>query len=322
MSDVPVTVKRIKVSDFEVLRNAVQDAEEHDIVQLENGKMTGDLTHLSVGSIGISHGRFDRAMRLRGVGSKNRWLFGTLLVAPALIKNVETPAGDIVIEMPGHEQYLRYYGGNAYAAIFVEPDELFAFLASQPGARDAVVSQANSVLVSDPATAAARISSLSSLLAMFTTHGPMLSDGAVEFYKRGVLELVTAPIIERASLRYRGRRPESALTLVRDVERYLIDAGSRPVHITELIEKFGVHERSLYRAFDDVLGIPPMTFLRHKRLGDVHTVLLQGGPDLMLKDIAKEHGFLDYPRFAREYRRLFGERPAHTLRRRGGSGAH
>jgi transcriptional regulator GlxA family with amidase domain len=108
----------------------------------------------------------------------------------------------------------------------------------------------------------------------------------------------------------------SAATLVREVDRYMIDAGSRPIHISELCETFNVGRRMLHRAFIEAVGIAPITFLRRKRLGDVHTALLMGGPDTTVKDVAIEHGFLELGRFAGAYRRLFGELPFRTLQRR------
>jgi AraC-like DNA-binding protein len=104
--------------------------------------------------------------------------------------------------------------------------------------------------------------------------------------------------------------------LVRDVDRYIDEAGSRPIHISELCEHFHVHRRRLHRAFDEVLGVPPITFLRRKRLSDVHSALLLAGPAATVKKIAIEHGFLELGRFSAAYRRMFGELPSTTLRRR------
>jgi transcriptional regulator GlxA family with amidase domain len=72
----------------------------------------------------------------------------------------------------------------------------------------------------------------------------------------------------------------------------------------------------LHRAFIDALGVPPIAFLRRKRLGDVHTALLMAGPAVTVKQIAIEHGFVELGRFAGAYRRLFGERPSQTSHRR------
>ena len=53
----------------------------------------------------------------------------------------------------------------------------------------------------------------------------------------------------------------SAMHLVRNVEHYLDAAGSRPVHISEICAEFNVSRRSLHRAFYDMLGLGPVTFL-------------------------------------------------------------
>ena len=74
-----------------------------------------------------------------------------------------------------------------------------------------------------------------------------------------------------------------------------------------------MRRRSLYRAFNDAMGIPPITYLRHKRLDDVPTALLKAGPDAMVRDIARAHGFHELGRFAASYRRAFGELPSQTL---------
>jgi transcriptional regulator GlxA family with amidase domain len=103
--------------------------------------------------------------------------------------------------------------------------------------------------------------------------------------------------------------------LVRRIDRYLIAAGSRPVHISELCEHFNVHRRKLHRAFQDVLGIGPIVYLHRKRLGEVHAALLTVDPGAKVADIARANGFHELGRFAASYRRTFGELPSQTLQR-------
>jgi transcriptional regulator GlxA family with amidase domain len=114
---------------------------------------------------------------------------------------------------------------------------------------------------------------------------------------------------------YDGEGMTAQRKLVRRIDRYLIAAGSRPVFIAEICETFKVRRRSLYRAFNDVMGIPPITYLRRKRLDDVRTALLTVDPGAMVCDIALAHGFHELGRFAAVYRRQFGELPSQTLRR-------
>ncbi|UGY12503.1 hypothetical protein HAP48_0028200 [Bradyrhizobium septentrionale] len=128
--------QQLEFADFEVLRNAVQDAPTPmDIVQLGQGEMAGTLAHLSVGSVGISTGSFTRGVRQRGVLSTNRWTFGMLLGSSALLQHFEATPGDLIVIAPDQELYSRFINGNHYATTLVAPDELFAFLATQPGAQ-------------------------------------------------------------------------------------------------------------------------------------------------------------------------------------------
>ena len=111
----------------------------------------------------------------------------------------------------------------------------------------------------------------------------------------------------------RGPVP-SAMRLVRNVEHYLDTAGSRPVHVSEICAQFNVSRRSLHRAFDDVLGLGPVTFLRHKRLCAVHSALRDSNPaTTTIGEIAMQHGFIELGRFSHYYQSLFGEYPSETL---------
>ncbi len=305
-----VLVRKTEFSDFEALHDAALDGPS-EVVQLAHGRMIGALMHLAVGSVGISSGNFSRALRGRGVLSTHRWMF-SFFAKPARMQHFEVAPGDIVLLAPGQEHFSSYSSANAYTSIFVEPDELLAFIGSQPGAQDAAVWREPASLLTgtNSAIAAADVSTLLAALRDTT-----LSDDAADFYKRNILQLLTAPVLN--GIRYRGPqlRQQSRVQLVHEVERYLVEAGNRPIHISELSEVFGVHRRRLHRAFMDVLGIPPITFLRRKRLGDVHAALSEGRPDVMIKAVAIEHGFLELGKFAGEYQKLFGEKPSQTLKR-------
>jgi AraC family ethanolamine operon transcriptional activator len=308
-----VTLRQVPFADFEALREGVQDAP-IDIVQLESGTMTGTVTHLSVGSIGVSVGSFSLGFRACGVQSDHRWTLSHNS-GPAVLRRFEIGAGDLFLLAPGQEIYARYSGANRYAALLIAPDELFAYLESQqPGAADAAVwRQCATALTLDPTTAAANIRQGSMLLDLLAKHGPKLSSGEADFYRRSLLHLKTAPL--RNAVSYRGAPVRSAVALVRKADRYLADAGARPVHVSELCAVLGVSERALQRAFEDVLGMGPIAFSRRKRLGDVHSALKRAAPGATVKDIALAHGFADQPRFARAFRQAFGELPSRTLGR-------
>src|SRR5262245_30554438 len=106
--DAIVTVSQIEVSDFEVLYDAVQDAPV-EIVQLEQGKMEGALTHLTVGSVGVSVGEFSRGICQRGLLSPNRWTLA-FITNPAQICHYDMAAGDLFTLAPGQELYSSFSG--------------------------------------------------------------------------------------------------------------------------------------------------------------------------------------------------------------------
>lgn len=305
-----VLVRKTEFVDFEALRDAALDGPS-EVVQLAQGKMSGALMHLSVGSIGISTGNFSHSVRGRGVLSEHRWMF-TFFANPARMQHFEVNPGNIILLAPGREHFSSYPTANTYTSVFIEPGELLSFIASQQGSRDAKVwREPESLLIgAGSASAAAAISTLVAALCDAT-----LSDDSAEFYKRNILQILTAPVLD--GIPYRGvpLKHQSRVQLVHEVEHYLAAAGSRPIHISELSEMFRVHPRRLHRAFMDVLGVPPITFLRRKRMRDVHAVLSRGGRHVLIRAVAREHGFLELGRFAGEYQKQFGEKPSQTLKR-------
>ena len=314
-----VTVAINPFSSFEALQHVVPDGRT-DVMPLGRGRVSGTMTQIELDpEFGMASGFFSRGVRLGGVMSNRRWVLSMLIATdgPASALGHDVMTGDVIMTAPGQERYSIYRDATRYSAALVSPEELNAFLASQLGETDAGALLGSGVMrPPDAATAANHIRILSSLTEALAERGPSLPDGTIDFYKRNVLELVTAPI--RNLVRYEGWQPRSYSELVRDVDRYLIEAGNRPVHISELCIKFNVGRRALHRAFMNVLGIAPIAFARRKQLRDVHEALSDSERAATVKQIAIEHGFVDLSRFATAYRRLFGERPSETLRRRGG----
>jgi AraC family ethanolamine operon transcriptional activator len=85
--------------------------------------------------------------------------------------------------------------------------------------------------------------------------------------------------------------------------------------IVELATVAGMSERRLRAAFVDQLGVPPIRYFRARGLRNARDRLRSRFPDTATAtDIAHSLGFTHLSRFARQYRELFGEPPAQTLR--------
>lgn len=100
---------------------------------------------------------------------------------------------------------------------------------------------------------------------------------------------------------------------VRAVEEYL-DAHEREVpSLADLCAVAGVSERTLEYAFLEQLDTTPARYLRLRRLNRVRGELLRADPGAVrVTEVAMRWGFWELGRFARDYRRLFGELPSQT----------
>jgi AraC family ethanolamine operon transcriptional activator len=312
-----ISVNRAMIDSFESLRRAVHSANS-EIVQLEKGRISGSLLQVSVADFSLSAGDFSLGVQSQGIFSSRRMTFGILLDTSDRVLRLShgMRPGDLGVTPPGMEHHCRYYGKTSFAAVSVCPEELSTFLQWEPGANDLDCWRTGALLRDDPVTAGLAATHWKTIVSWISEHGANLSVEAAGFWKRSVLEFVAAQAMRAAPLPARPAMV-SAAALVRKVEDYLDRFRSRPVHISELCAEFHVSRRSLQRAFDEILGVAPVTYLRHKRLCAVHSVLKDSDPrEVNVGEAAMQQGFIELGRFSHYYRSLFGEYPSETLRAR------
>jgi len=99
----------------------------------------------------------------------------------------------------------------------------------------------------------------------------------------------------------------------------LKDSLEGSMTITDLCERMGVRERTLYLACQESFGKPPKRLLREFRLNAVRRHLSQPSELTDVTSVALQFGFLHLGRFSADYRNQFGERPSETLARARGS---
>jgi AraC-like DNA-binding protein len=82
----------------------------------------------------------------------------------------------------------------------------------------------------------------------------------------------------------------------------------------ELCQKIGVPERTLRMCCAKFLGVSPMRYILLRRLNKVRLALRRADPSrASVAEIARNHQFLEFGRFAVTYRSTFGESPSVTL---------
>ncbi|RVU86323.1 helix-turn-helix domain-containing protein [Leucothrix sargassi] len=100
--------------------------------------------------------------------------------------------------------------------------------------------------------------------------------------------------------------------VVDNVAAYLEANQDRPVRITELCQAVGACRRTLQYSFESIIGISPVQYLRATRLNGARRSLLNNSQHKTVADIAADWGFFHLSQFTKDYRELFGERPAET----------
>jgi len=101
--------------------------------------------------------------------------------------------------------------------------------------------------------------------------------------------------------------------LVSAVCDYALAQSDDVPSIADLCLVFGVSRRSLQYAFEEVLGVSPVTYLRAQRLSAVRRTLIKTAEtNTPVMEIAERWGFWHPSYFTASYKKLFGELPSAT----------
>ena len=104
--------------------------------------------------------------------------------------------------------------------------------------------------------------------------------------------------------------------LVQRAEEIMSDRLALPVTLTDLCQELKTSKRSLYYAFNEYFGLPPMQYLKILRLNGVRRALKLADPQTSkVTTIAGRYGFWHMGQFSTDYRIMFGESPSTTLRK-------
>ena len=89
------------------------------------------------------------------------------------------------------------------------------------------------------------------------------------------------------------------------------DHAHEVIAVPDLCQAIGTSRRALQYAFEEVMQISPVTYLRAMRLNQVRSELRQNRA-APVGDVAARWGFWHPSRFASDYKALFGELPSAT----------
>lgn len=103
--------------------------------------------------------------------------------------------------------------------------------------------------------------------------------------------------------------------MVKQAERLMKENLQQPITLKDLCQEINLSQRSVYYAFQEAYGLPPMQYLKILRLNSVRRSLKTSNPvNTTVTEIATKWGFWHLGQFSVDYRKMFGEAPATTLR--------
>ncbi|WP_281843427.1 AraC family transcriptional regulator [Sinisalibacter aestuarii] len=129
-----------------------------------------------------------------------------------------------------------------------------------------------------------------------------------------LLETFVNLLIAIGALELRNGITTAAASVARRAQDYIHEFYADPLTVTDIAQATGVGVRQLQLSFKQCLATTPREYLCGVRLDAARQMLLNH-PALNVTEVAGECGISHMGRFAKEYRRRFGEVPSETLMR-------
>jgi len=286
-----------------------------DLVQLDPGRLRGEIRHVSSAQFGLSIGSFSHGVRGRGVFGSHQATIGLALSSSGPMSQwaYKCHPDDLIVCPPGSDHESSYRGPVTICTLSLSPDMLANHFANEGSLQDQDYWHRIRRIHIDPQRAEHMRQSLSQIVSLLMAPHKQRFDP--DYVRRAAAEAFGLAFLHAGTAD--SREPIlAAAKIVRQAEDFVEGTGFRAVHVSELCAALNVTRRSLHRAFSETLGIGPIAYLRQRRLSAIHSALRRSDPSATtVMDVAAEHGFSEFGRFAAYYRQLFDEYPAQTLRR-------
>jgi len=285
-------------------------------VPLGCGVPRGTILHASIGEVALRAGQLSADVRFQAGVEGDRISFSMKLDSDGGLfsfrSGKQVMPGDVYRLVRGDVNDCRLSGPLSFALISLSI-ELLARHGGDEALRGEVGFWEQRTWFRAPeATRMAVVRSVRRTLAyMFDPDGPMTGQALRQLQSELVEPFLWCIL---SNERRPDGRQASAATIVRNVENWVDGQSPETIQIADLCRALRLSRRTLHRAFAETLGVGPAAYLTRKRLTAVRAELRRSDPlAINVTDTATKYGFWELGRFARDYRRMFGERPSETL---------
>lgn len=267
-------------------------------LQLQAGGFRGRVRHLDLGGMRLFIEDLQASVLQTGCLPAGVLALGVPLRSPAPGLFCGRPCGkDALHVFSGRSGFeFRCAGNHQMLGIELTPTEAGLNFGTQAGLRQAAPQALRSLLLNVFETAQARPQALAE-----ATVRSRMSDALLD----RISALSDAPADEAASA-------DSHWLWVGRARELIAADLQQPPTVAQLCEQLGASRRSLQLAFQRVLGVSPLAYLRAARLGAARRSLKTAAS---VTEAATQLGFWHFGHFAKDYQAMFGELPSQTHRR-------
>lgn len=301
--------------------NEVATGASLEIIQLVPGRFQGCFSHIQFPDSSLHQNQINLPSRGRGVASATRWSFIMFSSRGKGTFNAFSLDPGILIAYPPNSEFEGTIMGEAVFCdwVLTVTEDALADVYFALAGRDLTILKSH-VKCLKPALSTIKLLQdfVIDLLLAAQRRPEVFNDRMIrQRLQRQLIEWLARTLMSADhKLRYEVPPHSSHWQLVRSVESFLDTNLARDLSLAELCSAAGVSERTLRRAFDNVLGVGPLQYLKAFRLNRAHCELKQAASNKnSVAKVAMHWGLKHLGRFSQEYRHFFGEMPSDTLRR-------
>jgi len=306
----------VRVHSIEDLRRALDGADTKS-VPLGSRVPRGSIVNAAAGDMLLTAGQWSADIRTRGSVTAERIALGVKLDSDSMHFSFrsgrEVFPGDVYVLARGDDVDHRVSGSIRYAFVSLRPELLLSHAGEDASRESAAFWEKRRWFCASPPIRALIARSIQTLVAEVLQSGFPVTGPALRQLQIELIEPFLWGFMFDESRR-RERPTLSGAAIVRSVEDWVDGQSPQTVQLADLCRALRLSRRTLQRAFTEVLGMGPARYLTLKRLTAVRAELRQSDPAATtVTDTALRYGFWELGRFARDYRRTFGESPSETL---------
>ena len=128
-------------------------------------------------------------------------------------------------------------------------------------------------------------------------------------------EMIFATVRDRSQASSEPQKHLNRRGIVRKAEEFIRAHLCDPPSILELCEFTGAGRRALFYAFDELLGMSPIAYLKAARLQEARRRILASDQQHCVQLVASNLNFAHLGQFSIDYAKHFGESPSQTCNR-------